>query len=284
MKILKEEGFGADCSSMAELVLSQRVGLPGDKIMFTSNDTPAPEFVKANELGAIVNLDDVSHIPFLEQNAGLPELVCFRYNPGPLKGGNSSIGKPEEAKYGFTRQQLFDGYKYLLGQYAPENILLMGESAGGNLVLALPQKLKDDSLPLPAGIVASSPVVQFLHYAYSYYECARKTDYAILFGINDVTKFYRGELPLDHPYLSPLCGDLRNYPPTYLDASNVESLRDEARMMFVRLREEGCDVEYHELKDFFHAMLTAPQYRFVRKEEHAHVLAFIHRVFEDKKR
>ena len=114
MKILKEEGFGADCSSMAELVLSQRVGLPGDKIMFTSNDTPASEFVKANQLGAIVNLDDVSHIPFLEQNAGLPELVCFRYNPGPLKGGNSIIGKPEEAKYGFTRQQLFDGYKYLL--------------------------------------------------------------------------------------------------------------------------------------------------------------------------
>ena len=114
MKILKEEGFGADCSSMAELVLSQRVGLPGDKIMFTSNDTPASEFVKANQLGAIVNLDDVSHIPFLEQNAGLPELVCFRYNPGPLKGGNSIIGKPEEAKYGFTRQQLFDGYKRLL--------------------------------------------------------------------------------------------------------------------------------------------------------------------------
>ena len=114
MKILKEEGFGADCSSMAELILSQRVGLPGDKIMFTSNDTPASEFVKANQLGAIVNLDDVSHIPFLEQNAGLPELVCFRYNPGPLKGGNSIIGKPEEAKYGFTRQQLFDGYKRLL--------------------------------------------------------------------------------------------------------------------------------------------------------------------------
>ncbi|MBQ2619710.1 MAG: diaminopimelate decarboxylase [Thermoguttaceae bacterium] len=114
MKILKEEGFGADCSSMAELVLSQRVGLPGDKIMFTSNDTPSSEFVKANQLGAIVNLDDVSHIPFLEQNAGLPELVCFRYNPGPLKGGNSIIGKPEEAKYGFTRQQLFDGYKRLL--------------------------------------------------------------------------------------------------------------------------------------------------------------------------
>ncbi|MBQ5986501.1 MAG: alpha/beta hydrolase fold domain-containing protein [Clostridia bacterium] len=176
-----------------------------------------------------------------------------------------------------------NGYKYLLEHYAPENIVLMGESAGGNLVLALPQKLKDDNLPLPAGLVASSPVVQFLHYAYSYYECAFKTDYGILFGINDVTRFYKGELPLDHPYLSPLCGDLRNYPPTYLDASNVESLRDDARMMFVRLKEEGCDVEYHELKDFFHAMLTAPQYRFVRREEHTHVLAFIHRVFGDKK-
>ncbi len=173
-----------------------------------------------------------------------------------------------------------NGYKYLLEHYSPENIILMGESAGGNLVLALPHKLRDDSLPFPAGIIASSPVVQFLHYPYSYYECACKTDFAIIFGINDVTKLYRGELPLDHPYLSPLCGDLSGYPPTYLDASNVESLRDEARMMYVRLKEEGCDVEYHELRDFFHAMLTAPQYRFVRKEEHTQVSAFINRVFD----
>ena len=114
MRVLQEEGFGADCSSLPELLLSQQVGLDGEAIMFTSNDTPAEEFVHAVEMGANVNLDDLSHIAFLEQACGkLPELVCFRYNPGPLKGGNAIIGKPEEAKYGFTREQLFEGYRLL---------------------------------------------------------------------------------------------------------------------------------------------------------------------------
>ena len=114
MRILKDEGFGADCSSLPELLLSQKVGLEGEAIMFTSNDTPAEEFVRAVEMGANINFDDISHIEFLEKACGkLPELVCFRYNPGPLKGGNAIIGKPEEAKYGFTREQLFEGYRLL---------------------------------------------------------------------------------------------------------------------------------------------------------------------------
>jgi diaminopimelate decarboxylase len=113
MKILKEEGFGIDCSSMAELVLAERVGLRGEEIMFTSNDTPAIEYKKAIELGAIINLDDFGHIRYLEEQVGLPDLVCFRYNPGSLKEGNAIIGHPEEAKYGFTREQLFEGYKIL---------------------------------------------------------------------------------------------------------------------------------------------------------------------------
>lgn len=112
LKVLKSEGFGTDCSSMAELVLSEKVGIVGEDIMFTSNETPASEYIKAKELGAIINLDDITHIPFLENAIGkLPELICFRYNPGPLKGGNAIIGKPEEAKYGFTKEQLFEGYK-----------------------------------------------------------------------------------------------------------------------------------------------------------------------------
>ena len=111
MKILKEEGMGADCSSLPELILSEKTGIKGENIMFTSNDTPAQEYKKAKELGAIINLDDITHIPFLEKTAGLPELICFRYNPGPLKEGNKIIGNPEEAKYGFMRQQLIDGYK-----------------------------------------------------------------------------------------------------------------------------------------------------------------------------
>lgn len=111
LKILSKEGFGADCSSLPELLLSEKVGIIGENIMFTSNDTPANEFVKAKELGAVINLDDISHIEFLEKAAGMPELVCFRYNPGKLKEGNAIIGNPEDAKYGLTREQLFDAYK-----------------------------------------------------------------------------------------------------------------------------------------------------------------------------
>ncbi|SES87082.1 diaminopimelate decarboxylase [Methanococcoides vulcani] len=113
LKVLESEGFGADCSSLPELLLSEMSGIVGEDIMFSSNDTPAEEFVKAKELGAIINLDDISHIEFLEETAGLPELVCFRFNPGTLKKGNAIIGNPEEAKYGFTKEQLFEGYRML---------------------------------------------------------------------------------------------------------------------------------------------------------------------------
>ena len=115
LELLKQEGLGGDCSSLAELKLCEAVGIKGDKIVFTSNDTPAYEYPKAYELGAIINLDDISHIPFLETCLGgkLPEMLCFRYNPGPLKEGNAIIGKPEEAKYGFTREQLFAGYRQI---------------------------------------------------------------------------------------------------------------------------------------------------------------------------
>lgn len=111
LKILQEEGMGADCSSLPELILSQKVNISGEKIMFTSNDTPASEFIEAKKAGAIINLDDISHIDFLQEKAGMPELICFRYNPGPLKEGNVLIGKPQEAKYGFTREQLIEGYQ-----------------------------------------------------------------------------------------------------------------------------------------------------------------------------
>jgi len=113
LKLLREEGFGADCSSLPELLLAQKAGITGESIMFSSNDTPANEYRQARALGAVINLDDFTHIPFLEEQAGLPELLCLRYNPGPLREGNAIIGKPEEAKYGFTRAQLFEGYRIL---------------------------------------------------------------------------------------------------------------------------------------------------------------------------
>jgi diaminopimelate decarboxylase len=111
LKILKDEGMGADCSSLPELMLAEKVGIQKEDIMFTSNDTPDEEFVKAHELGGVINLDDISHIEALEKVVGIPELISFRYNPGPLKQGNAIIGKPEEAKYGLTRAQLIEAYK-----------------------------------------------------------------------------------------------------------------------------------------------------------------------------
>ncbi len=111
IKILHEEGFGADCSSLAELILAEKAGVRGEDIMLTSNNTPAEEFIYAQKLNAILNLDDITHIDYVEKHTGLPEIISFRYNPGPLKGGNAIIGIPEEAKYGLTREQLFEAYK-----------------------------------------------------------------------------------------------------------------------------------------------------------------------------
>lgn len=113
LKILKNEGFGMDCSSLPELLLSEKAGVVGTEIMFSSNDTPAIEFQKARQLNAIINLDDLSDIPFLEKNGGIPEIISVRYNPGKLREGSFIMGNPENAKYGFTREQIFTGLSEL---------------------------------------------------------------------------------------------------------------------------------------------------------------------------
>lgn len=110
LRVVRFEGEGVDCSSLPELLLAEQLGFPGDAIMFTSNDTPAEEFVKARALGATINLDDLSHIAFLDEVAGLPDLISFRYNPGRAREGNVIIGRPEEAKFGLTRSQMFEAY------------------------------------------------------------------------------------------------------------------------------------------------------------------------------
>jgi diaminopimelate decarboxylase len=110
LKILKEEGFGSDCSSLPELVLSQQAGIVGEDIMFTSNDTPDEEFAAAFDMGAVINLDDITHIDSLVRSAKMPELISFRYNPGPDRTGNAIIGNPVEAKYGVTTAQLIPCY------------------------------------------------------------------------------------------------------------------------------------------------------------------------------
>ena len=113
LKILAQEGCGADCSSLPELILSKKSGILGKKVIFTSNETPAEEYKYAYENGNIINLDDFTHIDYLKKAIGkLPDTICFRYNPGNNKQGcNSIIGKPEEAKYGLTREQIIQAYK-----------------------------------------------------------------------------------------------------------------------------------------------------------------------------
>lgn len=113
LKILAQEGCGADCSSLPELILSKKSGILGKKVIFTSNETPAEEYKYAYENGNIINLDDFTHIEYLKNSIGkLPDTICFRYNPGNNKQGcNSIIGKPEEAKYGLTREQIIQAYK-----------------------------------------------------------------------------------------------------------------------------------------------------------------------------
>lgn len=116
LKILAAEGCGADCSSFPELMLSKMSGIEGKKVMFTSNETPAEEYQYAFMEGNIINLDDITHIEYLKKALGgkLPETMCCRYNPGPAKHGcNSIIGKPEEAKYGMTREQILEAYKIM---------------------------------------------------------------------------------------------------------------------------------------------------------------------------
>ena len=108
LKILQEEGLGVDCSSMAELVLADKCGFRGEDIMLTSNETPVEEFAKAMELGAVLNLDDITHIAYLEENLSLPKTISFRYNPGSLRSGNAIIGNPTEAKYGLTHEQILE--------------------------------------------------------------------------------------------------------------------------------------------------------------------------------
>jgi diaminopimelate decarboxylase len=121
LSILKEEGCGMDCSSYTELLLSEMIGCRGDDIMFSSNATPACEYVKARELNAIINLDDITHIEYLAQVAGIPERICCRFNPGGVFSiSNSIMDNPGEAKYGFMRPQLTEGFQRLMKLGAKE--------------------------------------------------------------------------------------------------------------------------------------------------------------------
>lgn len=114
LQVLKEEGCGADCSSLTELQIAKAVGITGHEIMFSSNMTPAEDFALAAELGAIINFDDITHIPFFEKIARIPETVSCRFNPGGVfQISNDIMDNPQDAKYGMTKEQLKEAFRML---------------------------------------------------------------------------------------------------------------------------------------------------------------------------
>ena len=114
LEIMKSEGFGTDCSSLTELMLSDAAGFRGGDIMFSSNETPDEDFLLARKLGATINLDDFTHIEILNRLCGIPETICCRYNPGGVfRASNAIMDNPGESKYGFTREQMFEGFRRL---------------------------------------------------------------------------------------------------------------------------------------------------------------------------
>ncbi len=115
LEILKEEGCGVDCSSLTELMMADRLGFSGSDIMFTSNVTPKEDFILARQLNALITLDDISHIDYLEEVAGLPQTISLRFNPGGnFTINNTIMDKPQEAKYGLTREQMTEAFKILM--------------------------------------------------------------------------------------------------------------------------------------------------------------------------
>jgi diaminopimelate decarboxylase len=126
LKILKEEGCGVDCSSLTELMLAEKCGFRGEEIMFSSNDTPAEEFTLASKLGAIINLDDITHIDFLNEICGIPEKISCRFNPGGTftlgesEEGFQVMDNPGDAKYGLTRSQMTEAFTRLKAMGAKE--------------------------------------------------------------------------------------------------------------------------------------------------------------------
>ncbi|WP_026892886.1 diaminopimelate decarboxylase [Lacrimispora aerotolerans] len=122
LNILKDYGCGADCSSMTELMMSDAIGFSGSDIMFSSNDTPAEEFQYADKIGGIINLDDITHIDFLEKAIGhIPETISCRYNPGGIfKISNDIMDNPGDSKYGMTTEQIFEAFKILKSKGAKE--------------------------------------------------------------------------------------------------------------------------------------------------------------------
>ncbi len=145
LKLLRAMGCGVDCSSYTELLMAEKLGFSGDEIMFSSNETAPEEYVLAKKLGAFINLDDITHIDFLKEVAGIPERICMRYNPGgDFTLNNRIMGTPADAKYGMTRTQLSEAVRRLQAEGVKEfgiHAFLASNTLGSDYYPALAEVL-----------------------------------------------------------------------------------------------------------------------------------------------
>lgn len=152
LKLLKAHGCGVDCSSYTELLMAQALGFKGEEIMFSSNETADYEYELAARLNAIINLDDITHIDFLQRIAGIPELICMRYNPGgDFKIAGEIMGQPGDAKYGMTKEQLFEAAQKLKALGAKRfglHAFLASNTKGNDYYPALSRLLMETAVEL----------------------------------------------------------------------------------------------------------------------------------------
>lgn len=181
-----------------------------------------------------------------------------------------------EFMYPCALYDCLDGYEWLLKKYVPENILLLGESAGGTLALTLSLLLRDRGLPLPKAIYSNSPATQLAGYAESFDRFSLKEDFIITKGIIENTEgLYFNREDAKNPYLSPLYADLKGLPPIFMTASECESLLDDSRMMYDKLLEAGNDARLKTYPDLCHAFIVSPQMKEVVRLAYPDLLGYI---------
>ena len=170
-----------------------------------------------------------------------------------------------------------DGYLWLLDRYAPKNIVLIGESAGGNLVLSLSMLLRDKQLPLPKAVYSNSPVTQFSEYTDSFRMCSLKTDFIVTESILENTEgIYFDRRDALNPYVSPLYGDVSGLPPILLTASQCECLLDDAVHMYEKLKAAGGAAKLITYPKLCHAFIISPQMKKVVRDAYPDLDQWLH--------
>ena len=232
LKILHEEGCGADCSSYTELQMADAVGFKGDEIMFSSNATPAEDFQLARQLNVTINLDDITHIDFLEKVADIPDTVSCRYNPGGhFAIANNIMDNPGDAKYGMTREQMTEAYKILLSKgvkhfgmhaFLASNTLTNDQEGNDIMVIGEGVRQAFEDILVPAGMgdvkiftemgrymlaPYGALVAKAIHVKHTYKEyigldaCAANLMRPAMYGsYHHITVMGKEDAPCDHKY------------------------------------------------------------------------------------